>query len=175
MKSELYSTLLIQDDRAQCLRSLHSGWFSLLQNLQACFPPQSPQVNNKTNLKLVWERSAMSLRDAIAQFRKHMDQFRASAGPAQLSWEHAAWQVGVYCPIQSNISHSNNISGWSSSSLWSPFLRSSPCWSECCADPTSWALLSARSRVCHQQVGHDDQPERHPYNQFMRHIQEEAG
>ena len=49
----------------------------------------------------------MSLRDAIAQFRKHMDQFRASAGPAQLSWEHAAWQVGVYCPIQSNPIQSN--------------------------------------------------------------------
>jgi len=33
-------------------------------------------------------------RDAIAQFRKHMDQFKASSGPAQLSWEHAAWQAG---------------------------------------------------------------------------------
>ena len=51
MKSNFYSTLLIQDDRAQCLRGLHSGWFSLLQNLQACFSPQSPQVNNKTYLK----------------------------------------------------------------------------------------------------------------------------
>merc|ERR1719370_1775496 len=33
-------------------------------------------------------------RDAIAQFRKHMDQFKASSGPAQLSWEHGAWQAG---------------------------------------------------------------------------------
>ena len=27
-----------------------------------------------------------------------MDQFKASSGPAQLSWEHAAWQV-LECPI----------------------------------------------------------------------------
>ena len=33
-------------------------------------------------------------RDAIAQFRKHLDQFRVSPGPPQLSWEHAAWQAG---------------------------------------------------------------------------------
>jgi hypothetical protein len=35
-------------------------------------------------------------REAIAQFRKHMDNFgRAGlSGPADMAWEHAAWQAG---------------------------------------------------------------------------------
>eukprot|EP00090_Calanus_glacialis_P046275 TRINITY_DN9003_c0_g1_i1.p1 TRINITY_DN9003_c0_g1~~TRINITY_DN9003_c0_g1_i1.p1 ORF type:complete len:1113 (-),score=443.03 TRINITY_DN9003_c0_g1_i1:88-3426(-) len=33
-------------------------------------------------------------RDAITQFRKHLDQWRSSPGPPQLSWEQAAWQAG---------------------------------------------------------------------------------
>jgi len=33
-------------------------------------------------------------RDAITQFRKHMDQWRSSPSPPQLSWEQAAWQAG---------------------------------------------------------------------------------
>ena len=32
-------------------------------------------------------------REAIAQFRKHMDSF-GRGGPAELAWEHAAWQAG---------------------------------------------------------------------------------
>ena len=31
-------------------------------------------------------------RDAINQFRKHLDQWRSVPGPASLSWEQAAWQ-----------------------------------------------------------------------------------
>jgi len=33
-------------------------------------------------------------RDAITQFRKHMEQWRSPPGPPQLSWEQAAWQAG---------------------------------------------------------------------------------
>eukprot|EP00092_Neocalanus_flemingeri_P018363 GFUD01019872.1.p1 GENE.GFUD01019872.1~~GFUD01019872.1.p1 ORF type:complete len:1115 (+),score=430.62 GFUD01019872.1:234-3578(+) len=33
-------------------------------------------------------------RDAITQFRKHLEQWRAPPGPPQLSWEQAAWQAG---------------------------------------------------------------------------------
>jgi len=33
-------------------------------------------------------------RDAITQFRKHMDGWRRYYGPPQLSWEQAAWQAG---------------------------------------------------------------------------------
>jgi len=32
-------------------------------------------------------------RDAITQFRKHMEQWRSPPGPPQLSWEQAAWQA----------------------------------------------------------------------------------
>jgi len=31
-------------------------------------------------------------RDAINQFRKHLEQWRSPPGPTSLSWEHAAWQ-----------------------------------------------------------------------------------
>ena len=31
-------------------------------------------------------------RDAIAQFRKHMDNFKSRQGVPELGWEHAAWQ-----------------------------------------------------------------------------------
>ena len=83
-----------------------------------------------------------------------MDQFKASSGPAQLSWEHAAWQV-QNVPVKGDLVLTHNLTGWSSSSLWPALLRGGSRWSKRSADAASWSLLSTWRRVCHQQVHFD--------------------